>query len=57
MAVTGTTPMDTLQVVAQRMGFSILWHQVATVSWFMSWRDIFVSLPTGSSNVFVLPPL
>ena len=43
--------MATLQIVAQQMGFSTLrQHQVEAVSLFMSGRDVFVSLPTGSGK-------
>ena len=51
MAVIGTSLVATLQAVAQKMGFSTLRkHQVETVSLFMSGRDVFVSLPTGSGK-------
>ena len=41
----------TLQAVSQQMGFSTLrQHQVEAVSLFMSGRDVFVSLPTGSGK-------
>ena len=41
----------TLQAAARWMGYSTLrQHQIEAVSLFMSGRDVFVSLPTGSGK-------
>jgi len=47
-----TVPLTaTLQAAARQMGYSTLrQHQIEAVSLFMSGRDVFVSLPTGSGK-------
>ena len=47
-----TVPLTaTLQAAAWQMGYSALRkHQIEAVSLFMSGRDVFVSLPTGSGK-------